>query len=182
VALWAAAYLKLNKSQRWAAALAVLPMIGMSNASYYLNSEATRYSLRPSASEISQQWQAGDAIYHMNLSSYVVYDYYLPSAKYPTYVIEESGSMTQSLSDSTKLAMGIAGHERNFDALAQAGYRRAWLFYDDSPLTSNTEQAEANRILKSYPILSQNHLISDGLDTVTVYLLDLAGGNHVTAR
>jgi len=120
------------------------------------------------------QYQPGDAIYHANVGSYVVWDYYRPDI--PQFVWPQHTSLSQTLTDPTRTAMGM--HEINFEYikcvnLPQEGgqIERWWLIYFHNPVTDPAEIEYVDYLTTSFPARPVKQLRSDA--TVEAWLVQI---------
>lgn len=136
-----------------------------------------RPNSRDYPASILAKWQAGDAIYHMNLASYILYSYYTPGK--PNYVWPQAGDLSQSLTTQTQEAMGIKRLP-----IEQIPARRIWLLWVDNPHVAQTEINEARRILTSYRAESIETLREDEFVSARVWLVELddAVGSNALPR
>jgi len=118
------------------------------------------------------QYQPGDAIYHANVGSYVVWDYYRPDI--PQFVWPQNTSLSQTLTDPTRTAMGM--NEINFEYikcvnLPQEGGQidRWWLIYFHNPVTDPAEIEYVDYLTTSFPARPVKRLRSDA--TVEAWLV-----------
>lgn len=110
-----------------------------------------------------------DAIYHANVGSYVVWQYYLPDT--PQFVWPQNTSLGQTLSHETRLAMGMK--EADFDFIKcvrlvswsgeQHAVRRWAFIYFNHPSTLPGEMEFTARLLQNTPHRNIRQLRSDAL-------------------
>ena len=170
-AAWAIGLLKLPGWSRNLMAVMTVPLLTASIVTYYADSAGQRSTQDPVVPLIEQRWQPGDALYHLNLSSTVTYDYYLPGK--PGFSLPEGGDLGQSLTDPTKIAMGLKDHEKFPDQLRQLGYKRIWVMIMDSPVSSDFEMAYAARLLSTYPVIQRWTIFSTEYVSFTLALVRL---------
>jgi hypothetical protein len=153
VGVWGSGLSQITGWGRKALGAFALPLAALALITFYTdpNSQRTRTdTIKP---VIIEQWQDHDALYFVTLDSWAVYHYYLPDK--PLYILPEVGDLSQSLSEPTKTAMGIADREIPFSELARLGYRRAWMFIVVGPVTSDYEIEQINAIRERYPEIQE---------------------------
>ena len=128
-----------------------------------------RPDMAAEAQIIREQWRDGDVLFHMNLSSYILYSYYLPDL--PAYLWPQANDLSQSLTDETKSALGIRQSEIWDIPANQPG--RIWLIWVDNPHISQAEVAAARVALAwgRNPSLVET-IRDDELVTAKVWLLE----------
>jgi 4-amino-4-deoxy-L-arabinose transferase-like glycosyltransferase len=171
VALWG---MGLSKLPVWAHkpfAAVALPMLVIALGSFYVDPGQQRQRADPVVTIVNAGWQDKDAVYHIALDSLIAYDYRLPGK--PAFVLPEAGDLAQSLSDPTKQALGIKQREILPDRLAEMGYKRIWLFVDETPVSSDNELAEADRLLEVYPTIRRWQIVNSKMVKFRVVLLKL---------
>jgi len=146
--------------------LAVLAIIGLGR--YYWCPNDIRPGDASYTGVIREQRQAGDVLFHMNLSSYILYGYYLPDL--PAYLWPQANDLSQSLTNETKSAMGIHQAEI-WDIPTNAS--RIWLIWVDNPHISQAEVRAAGAALAwgRSPRLVET-IRDDELVTAKVWLLE----------
>jgi len=109
-------------------------------------------------------------LFHMNLSSYILYGYYLPDLP-AAYLWPQANDLSQSLTDETKSALGIRQSEIWDIPANQPG--RIWLIWVDNPHISQAEVAAARVALAwgRNPSLVET-IRDDELVTAKVWLLE----------
>ena len=135
-----------HRRGRWVAA-ALVPLLVVVLVWHYAAPGARKGDMDRFVAPVRADLVAGDAILHTSISSYVLISYYAPDLDH--YLWKQANDLSQSLTDQTKDAM----HMRQVDAdtlIAERG--RVWVFYSDSPVTSEAEIAENARIRASYPV------------------------------
>lgn len=144
----------LSVSNRRVLALVALPVLCIGIVAHYFPDAhrgrgATDSWLQP----IERGWQPGDVVYHLAVDSAIGTAYYAEDKA--SAVLPESTNLAQSLTDATRIAMGL--QQVSFDALAAHGYRRAWLIVNDSPMISQYELDVWRQILARYPVALVNY-------------------------
>jgi hypothetical protein len=93
------------------------------------------------------QEQPGDALYHANVGSYVVWQYYRPEL--PQYLWPQHTTLESTLSDQTREAMGMAelSWEYNHCAEINGVYPRWWFIYFNNPVTSIAEREMVGKMV-----------------------------------
>lgn len=166
VAIWAAGFTRMTRlSQRIALTLFV-PVFVLSVISYYRIGTKTDYgvALQP----IFDNWQDGDTVYHNSLSSVVLFRGKLPD---DGYILPGLGDLAQSLSEPTKIAMGIKQRELTPEQLVDLGYHRLWVLHLSTPMTSQHELDGIQAIIDRYPIITHYDVGRDQFVTFEVVLL-----------
>ena len=93
------------------------------------------------------EYRPGQAMYHANVGSYLVWKYYRPDM--PHYLWPQNTGLQQTLSAQTRQAMGL--NEANFEAVkcdAPAGW---WLIYFHNPTTAPAEIDYIDHLQQQYP-------------------------------
>ncbi len=90
--------------------------------------------------------QKGDAFYHANVGSYLIWNYYRPDL--PHYLWPNKNDLSQSLSDPTKAAMGL--NQAGFASVA-CTHKRWWVIYFHNPTTGPAEIEYISRLQRDYP-------------------------------
>jgi uncharacterized membrane protein len=152
-AIWGAGLSNITGWSRKALAALAVPLAMVALVTYYTDPTNQRQKDDPISDTIVANWQPGDVMYHVTLESYILYDYYLPGR--PSYALPEAGDLAQSLTDNTKIAMGIKSKELIFSQLRQMGYKRAWLFIVTNPVTSDYEINQASYITDHWPTVQE---------------------------
>jgi len=171
VGLWGIALSKIPARFRAPLAAIGLPILLVALVTYYLDPTEQRAKSDPMITIVENNWQPGDAVYHTHLASLISFDYYIP--QFPAYILPESGDLAQSLSDATKSAMGIEQREYLPQALKQMGYKRLWLVSGDTVVTSQHELEAQQLFTTAYPVIRDWVIITNELETITLYLLRL---------
>jgi hypothetical protein len=95
-------------------------------------------------------YRAGDALYHANVISYVLWHYYRPDI--PQYLWSQEGGLAQGLlSSQTKKAMGMQQVDFEKIVCQPGGPRRWWLIFVRNPLSGDDEINYVNALLERYP-------------------------------
>jgi hypothetical protein len=136
-------------------------------AHYFPDDDRGRVSTEHWLEPVQAGWQTGDVLYHLAVDSAIGADFYMRGKA--SFIFPEAGDLAQSLTDQTKLALGLL--PRTMEQLQAAGYRRVWVLFDDGPMSSRAEIDEWKRLILAYP----NHLIAlsdpaNGLATSYIYL------------
>ena len=106
--------------------------------------------------ELYGQYRPGDAMYHANVGSYVVWRYYRPDI--PQFLWPQQTSLSQTLTRKTRLAMGMK--EMDFDFIhcitlveepETRTVTRWWLIYFHNPVTQPAEIAYVEHLVNDYP-------------------------------
>lgn len=171
VALWGLGLSRLpGWPQKLLAGIAI-PVLLAGFVTFYLDPVGQRDKSDPVIGIVDTAWQPGDVLYHLNLSSMVTYDYYLPSK--PAFSLPQGGDLGQSLTDSTKIAMGLKVREKLPDDVRQMGYKRAWVFIWDSPVSSDFEMRFADDLLQHYQVEKTWMIYSSPYATFELALIQL---------
>ena len=171
IGLWAMALPQLSVMARRALVAVAAPTAAMALASYVFVSCGDQCN--PIFPVIEGRWQQGDAIYHLSLTSVLVADYYMPEL--PSYILPETGDLSQSLSQSTKESMGLLQREIPAVMLAAGGVRRIWAIFEDTPMTSDQERLAYAQLVQRFPTMGQWIYPEGPMVTVTLTLLSLDG-------
>lgn len=166
---YALVHLKSTGGQMLRLVFAISLIIGLV-AHYAPDGTRGRTSTQAWLSPLYMGWQSGDVIYHLAMDSAIGADYY--TVGYLSAVLPEAGDLAQSLTDQTRQAMGLT--PRTLEQLHAEGYRRVWLFMNDSPMSSRAELDEWQRIIHAYPnYIVQYNDQQNGLARLYIYLLFL---------
>jgi hypothetical protein len=175
--MWGIALDQMKLTTRKAALALLIPMLIGAVGSYYLNSNLYRYDTDRQADSIRDGWQAGDAIYHPSLATYVTYHYYLPDL--PAFLFPQHSDLSVSLTEDTTAAMEI--RERTPEQLSVLGYQRLWVPIAQSPDIDDPQVVAALAMIDRYPVLSEEIVEQRSFVTFTLYLIDLES-QHAVAR
>lgn len=110
--------------------------------------------------------QPGDGLYHANVGSYVVWQYYHPDM--PQVLWPQETTLQQTLSGETRAAMGMV--ERDFEAV-KCTQRRWWLIQFNNPVTQPAEMDYVTRLLSEHPHKQVALLRSDQTVEAWLYLI-----------
>lgn len=150
IGCWALGFVRLAQHDRRALAAIALPMLAAVLGYYYGSAlYGTGRANTQHIELIQAQARPGDCIYHGNIASLISAAYYLN--EWDRYVLPGANDLAQSLTESTKAAMGITEHEVVFDELPSRGCERVWLFDTDSPVRSDQQRAAFAAIEARYP-------------------------------
>ena len=116
---------------------------------------------------VQAQYDGGDAVLHTCIPSYVLLSIYAPEMDH--YLWRQANDLSQSLTDQTKQAMHM--RETTVEQLLQ-DHARVWVYYSDSPVTSEAERAENARIRATYGVVWSLVLDDDELIESGVYLVE----------
>jgi len=168
VAIWAAGFIRMSDLSKRVALTLFVPILTLSIVSYYGAGFRTDY--RQALQPIWDNWQDGDTVYHNSLSSVVLLRGELPA---DGYILPGMGDLSQSLSEPTKAAMGIKAREITVPQVRALGYRRLWVLYLITPMTSQHEERGILAVVDKYPVVDQYDVGSDQFVTFRVYLLSI---------
>jgi len=164
----------LSRLPRWVwrpLAIIAIPMLIALIVTYYLDPTHTRAPDDPTIQIVDDHWQEQDAIYHMNAHTIVSYDYYLPGKDQYTY--PEVGSLAQSMTDETKIALGIKALEATPSDLRERGYKRLWLMLDVSVVSTQDEIDAGKSILATHQVLRRWEIYDEPAGTFELVLIQL---------
>lgn len=145
-----------------------VPILACSWVGYYSND---RYDFEGIARQVETVTVDHDAIYHTSIPSIIFLASYMPTRDH--YALPDVGDLSQSLTDETKLAMGIKQREVDLSVLHDMGYERVLLLRTLTPGSNPDRQADVDRILATYPIVDSWSLIDTifgKLDAVMIKL------------
>jgi hypothetical protein len=123
------------------------------------------------------QYQPGEAIYHANVGSYVVWAYYRPDVI--QYLLPQQTTIRETLSLETRTAMGM--RETDFKLIrctmfvtGKGTYRPLhwWLIDYANPQASSSERAGITAILSDYRAEKIATLKQDAFSTAVLYRID----------
>lgn len=100
--------------------------------------------------------QKGDAFYHANVGSYLIWQHYRPDL--PHYLWPNKNDLSQSLSNGTKTALGLT--QAGFPSAA-CTHKRWWVIYFHNPTTSLAEIDYISRLQRDYPTEKYYKIRSD---------------------
>jgi len=131
------------------ALIIALPLI-ISTGNFYTSSEARRWDVRTDAAAVG--CEIGDVVYHVNLASLILFQYYLPECDH--WVWPAANDLSQSLTQRTKQAMGMQQAE-----LDQIPHKRAWLIWAETPVMNESEPGAVGKILllNNYTLVHESH-------------------------
>lgn len=169
VAIWAIAYTKMSTLSRRVSLVIFVPLLALSLIGYYTTNYRTDYGL--GLQPIRDNWQDGDTVYHNSLSSVVLLRGQLPD---DGYIMPGLGDLSQSLSEPTKRAMGIKQRELTPGQLSAMGYRRLWVLYLSTPMTTQNEIDNIKGWIERYPVIDRYDVGRDQFVVFEVVLLDIS--------
>lgn len=165
LSLWGIALARWQGPNRRAALAICGPLFVAGLVAFYVM--PGEFNWRQFGQIIDQNWQPGDFVYHMNVTSWIETDTYLD---HTSYLYPESNDLSQNLSDQTKDALGI---ERvPFDDLART-HERVWFLWVNGPLISAREYYFASDVLGRYRTIRRWDLYDLATSHFRLYLLDL---------
>lgn len=146
----------------WMVALALAPMLIIPTANYYLSPEARRWDVRQDAAAV--MCEPGDVVYHVNLASLILFQYYLPGCDH--WVWPAANDLSQSLTQRTKQAMGMQQAD-----LTNIPHRRARLIWAETPVMNESEPGAVAHILlnNNYRLVHQ----AEPADLVTLRIWEV---------
>ena len=122
-------------------------------------------------------YQPGEAIYHANVGSYVVWVYYRPDTV--QYLLPQQTTIRETLSRETRTAMGMRETDFKFIkctlfVTGKGTYRPLhwWLIDYANPQAPPSERAGIEAILASYPAEKIAALKEDAFSTAALYRID----------
>jgi uncharacterized membrane protein len=178
LALWGAGLSRMTGWPRRALAAVAVPLAIVTVATFYTDPTGQRPGRDPIADTLVEHWQDGDAIYHITLQSAIAYNYYLPGK--PSYVLPEAGDLAQSLTDTTKTAMGLKATERLFSQMRQMGYKRVWLFIVTNPVTSDYEISQTTYITDHWPTIREWVFMDKPISSFKLAIIDTTRRDSAT--
>jgi uncharacterized membrane protein len=133
----------------------------------YLTDRIGRYPWYYNLQPVLSRLHPGDGLFHANLATYIILDYYLP--RQDQWVWQQANDLSQSLTDRTKWAMQM--QQAQFDDVA-CRHSRWWLAFYENPTTSDRERAEIARLVQQYRGVPAAVILHNDLVNARVYLLD----------
>jgi uncharacterized membrane protein len=122
-------------------------------------------------------FQPGEAIYHANVGSYVVWAYYRPDVI--QYLLPQQTTIRETLSRETRIAMGMRETDFKFIkctlfVTGKGTFRPLhwWLIDYANPQAPPSERAGIEAILASYPAEKIATLKEDAFSTAALYRID----------
>lgn len=143
------------------AAIASLPLI-ISTGNFYISPEARRWDVRNDAAAV--QCEPGDIVYHVNLASLILFQYYLPQCDH--WVWPAANDLSQSLTQRTKQAMSMQQAD-----LFDIPHKRAWLIWSETPVMNESEPGAVGKILllNNFNLMHESH----PADLVTLWIWEV---------
>lgn len=172
--LWAAAIPRLSSRSRLQLALVSSPVLIFSLMGFWLI-DRDDYTLI--AQEIESRVEPGEAIYHTSIPSMIFLSRYMPDSEH--YVLPNVGDLNQSLSEPTKIAMGLKQREVSVDQLASQGYRRIWLLRTLTPASSPDRLQDVADILATYRPVEEWRVVDTRFGQLDVIQVDLIARRDV---
>jgi uncharacterized membrane protein len=148
-------------------ALAGAPLLASALTLYFFSPAAQRGSLARFVEPVREQYTPGDAVLHTCIPSYILLSYYAPEMDH--YLWRQANDLSQSLTDQTKAAMSM--RETTIEALL-AERARVWVYFSDSPVSSQAEIDETARIQARYHVPWSLLLDDDDMIRSGVYLVE----------
>jgi hypothetical protein len=145
---------------RWPLVAPLAAVLLLATTNYYLDPAARRWDVRPVAAAI--ECQPGDVVYHVNLASYILYQYARPDCQ--QWVWPVANDLSQSLTSPTKEAMGM--QQAELDAIP---WRRAWLVWAESPVMAAGEPGAVGDILLRHNYTLAQRIEPGALVTLRVW-------------
>ena len=121
--------------------------------------------------------KTGDAFYHANVGSYLIWSYYRPEL--PHYLWPNKNDLSQSLSSPTKAAMGL--NQAGFASVA-CTHRRWWVIYFHNPTTGPAEIDYISRLQRDYPSQKYYKIRSDSASDAWVLKVEPVCGSIQAAH
>ena len=150
----------------YALPLAFAATIAVFYATYWGTDRIGRYpwdfGLKPMLSQLSPN----DGLFHANLATYIVLNYYLPNDQ---WVWQQANDLSQSLTGEAKLSMEM--QQAQFEGVA-CKHNRWWLAFYENPTTSDRERNEIARIVAKYHGQKVVTILNNILVDARVYRLD----------
>lgn len=172
LALLLALALVEHRRTRWLG-LAAAPVVALVLVLYFVAPSVQKSDVARFVEPVQERYRAsrdglnGDAVLHTCIPSYVLLSYYAPDLDH--YLWRQANDLSQSLTDRTKQAMHM--RETTVEVLLQ-DHARVWVYYSDSPVSSQAEIDETKRIQAAYvvewvQVLDRSELLESG-----VYLVE----------
>jgi len=135
-----------SPGRRWFAAILAGPVLVMVLLVGPLIGNVGRQDRDKQMIDLYGQFQPGDGLYHANVGSYVVWQYY--RLDIPQYLWPQATTIERGLSSVTRQAMGM--NEASFEAV-QCQANRWWLIYFHNPTTTQAEMDYIDHLTTDYP-------------------------------
>jgi len=135
-------------------------------ATYWGTARIGRYPWDFGLDQFQLERRSDDGIFHANLATYIVYQYYLPNDQ---AVWKQANDLGQSLTDGTKWAMDMS--QAQFEEVA-CNHPRWWLAFYENPTTSDRERGEIQRIIDTYHGQKVSTILKNELVDARIYLID----------
>jgi hypothetical protein len=170
IGVWSIGLVNASSYLRKIMLLIGAPMAIMAIGSFYFNPDGGRTNYDPLIDAIKRNFEPGDVIYHNSMDTVVLFNQQLE--EYPNYILPGNGDLSQSLSEDTKGAMGITEQEIDLIDLDRK-YKRAWLFYRDTSVTTQMEHDTIERDISRYRMIDCWTISESKFDVFEIVLLDI---------
>lgn len=127
-----------------------------------------RYPWHFGLDKFRTEYKQDDGIFHANLATYIVYQFYLPEMD--QWVWRQAGDLSQSLTDRTKWEMDM--NQAQFEEVA-CNHHRWWLAFYENPTSSDQERGEIRRIIDNYHGRKFSTIFESELVDARLYLIEL---------
>ena len=169
VGVWAVAAAQLfgiSRPKLARLAAIVLPSLFIAVVGFYARPDR-QFDYRALVNIIMPRREPCDVVYHLDTSSYVLADYYMPTGN---VVLPLSVGLAYGLTDTTKNAMMMT----RADLVDIAGsYCRAWLISVEAPQTTAIEEQTLHKYLNRYRLIRRWSVYHEIFVHVDLYLLKL---------
>jgi uncharacterized membrane protein len=133
---------------------------------YWGTDRIGRYPWYFGLEEFRTEYKQDDGIFHANLATYIVYQFYIPLDQ---WVWRQAGDLSQSLTDETTWALDM--NQANFEDVA-CNHSRWWLAFYENPTTSDLERGEIQRIIGTYHGRKVSTIFESDLVNARLYLIE----------
>jgi hypothetical protein len=133
----------------------------------YLTDRIGRYPWDYNLEPVLTDMRPTDGMFHANLATYIVLNYYLPQTD--QWVWLQANDLSQSLTTQTKWAMDM--QQSQFEEVVCL-HPRWWLAFYENPTTDDRERAEIARIVTKFGGRQVATVLHNRLVNARVYRLD----------
>lgn len=160
VLLWVVGIGGLSRYYRWVVAGVGLPVLLLSIVAFVV---IDKDDFRGVANRVAELSAGNEAVYHTSVSSIIFLAHYIDTDNH--YIMPQVGDLSQSLTERSKIAMGIKQREATIEDLVRLGYRRAWILIAISPSSNDSDTDRAWQITRDWPVLQRVSLIDNRFGT-----------------
>jgi hypothetical protein len=146
----------------------LIPVLLLANITLYSNEKR---DYRPVAAHIEELAGDATAVYHTSIPSIIFLSHYLQTDDH--FALPEIGDLDQSLTDPTKIAMGIKQREVSVDELIARGYRRLILLHTIVPGSDPEHIRQVEEIIAAHRVISRETVVNQRFAQFDIIVLEL---------